>query len=138
MEWFNFRRDRVALAILALALTMIGAGLTGSSRVFGYAVVLFIGLLAGLGFARRGDARTWWPPVLATGVLLISLTGAFAFEASPVHSAGDTVLGFQAGTAFVIYGIWIPAFVTLGLTYVLVFDRLSDRTAAAANVKETH
>lgn len=131
MEWFNFRRDRVALGVLALAIVMIASGLAGNSRVFGYCVALFIGLLAGLGFARQRDTRTWWPPVLATVVLLGSLAGAFTFEAARVDSVTDTVLGFQAGTAFVIYGVWIPAFFTLGLTYVLVFDRLDDRTSSA-------
>jgi hypothetical protein len=137
MEWFNFRRDRVALGVLALAIAMIAAGLTGNSRVFGYSVVLFIGLLAGLGFVRRHDTTTWWPPAVATLVLVVSLAGAFAFEASRVDSAADTVLGFQAGTAFVIYGIWIPAFFTLGLTFVLVFDRLDDADASSANGKAT-
>jgi hypothetical protein len=137
MEWFNFRRDRVALGVLALAVVMIGAGLAGNSRVFGYAVVLFIGLLAGLGFVRQRDTQTWWPPALATLVLIVSLAGAFAFEAVPVESAADTVLGFQAGTAFVIYGVWIPAFFTLGLTYVLVFDRLDDRHTASTTGNET-
>jgi hypothetical protein len=89
--WFDLRRDWVALTILALSIVMIGSGLTGHSRVFGYAVVLFIGVLAGL--------------------------------------------GFQAGTAFVVYGIWLPAFFTLGVTYVLVFDRLSDQSAVAADEK---
>ena len=137
MEWFNFRRDRVALAVLALSIVMIGSGLTGNSRAFGYAVILFIGLLAGLGFVRQRDVRTWWPPVLATLVLLVSIAGAFAFEAAPVHGVADTVLGFQPGMAFVVYGIWIPAFFTLGLTYVLVFDRLDDRHDSSTNVKET-
>ncbi len=137
MEWFNFRRDRVALGVLTLAIVMIASGLAGNSRVFGYAVALFIGLLAGLGFARQRDTRTWWPPVLATLVLLGSLAGAFAFEAVPVESVADTVLGFQAGTAFVIYGVWIPAFFTLGLTYVLVFDRLDDRRTSSTTGNET-
>ena len=138
MEWFNFRRDAVAIAVLVLAVVMIAAGLTASSRVFGYAVVLFIGLLAGLGFVRGRDVRTWWPPAVATLVLLVSLSGAFAFQAVPVESAADTVLGFQTGMAFVVYGIWIPAFFTLGLTYVLVFDRLADQPVASAPAGKTH
>jgi hypothetical protein len=131
MEWFNFRRDRVALGVLVLAIVMIASGLAGNSRVFGYSVALFIGLLAGLGFARQRDAHTWWPPMVATLVLVVSLAGAFAFESVPVESVDDTVLGFQAGTAFVVYGVWIPAFFTLGLTYALVFDRLRDHRAPA-------
>lgn len=138
MEWFNFQRDRVALAVLTLAIVMIASGLAGNSRVFGYSVVLFIGLLAGLGFARQRDPLTWWPPIVATLVLLVSLAGAFAFESVPVENVGDTVLGFQTGTAFVVYGVWIPAFFTLGLTYVLVFDRLADQKASSAMAKETH
>jgi hypothetical protein len=137
MEWFNFQRDRVALAVFALAVVMIASGLAGNSRLFGYAVVLFIGLLAGLGFVRQHDTGTWWPPALATLVLVGSLTGAFAFEAARVDTVSDTVLGFQPGTAFVIYGIWLPAFFTLGVTYVLVFDRLADRRTASTTGKET-
>jgi hypothetical protein len=133
MTWFDVRRDRVPLAILALSIAMIVSGLGGHSRVFGYAVVLFIGLLAGLGFVRRRDRSTWWPPVVATLVLLTSLAGAFAFEAAPVDGVAETVLGFQAGTAFVVYGIWIPSFFTLGVTFVLVFDRLGDRQAVSAD-----
>jgi hypothetical protein len=64
-------------------------------------------------------------------VLLVSLTGAFAFQAVTVTSPADTTLGFQPGTAFVIYGIWIPALFTLGLTYVLLFDRLADRPSSS-------
>jgi hypothetical protein len=128
MEWFNARRDGMALAVLVLSIVMIASGLTGHSHVFGYAVALFIGLLAARGFGRPRDPVTWWPPAVATLVLLASLAGAFALETARVDDAADTVLGFQAGTAFVIYGVWIPAFFTLGVTYVLLFDRLADRT----------
>lgn len=137
MEWFNVRRDGVALGVLALAVAMIAAGLAGNSRLFGYSVVLFIGLLAGLGFVRRHDTVTWWPPAVATLLLVVSLAGAFAFEASRVDSVADTVLGFQAGTAFVIYGLWLPAFFTLGVTFVLVFDRLGDANAPPADGQAT-
>lgn len=126
MEWFNFRRDRVALAVLVLSTVMIGAGLTGNSRLFGYAVVLFIGLLTGLGFVRHDKPATWWPAAVATAVLLASLAGAFAFEAAPVYGVKDTVLGFQTGTAFVIYGVWLPALFTLGVAYVLLFEHLDE------------
>lgn len=126
MQWFDLRRDAMALAVLALSIVMIGTGLTGHARVFGYAVALFIGVLAGRGFARPRDPLTWWPPVFATVVLVASLAGAFAFEATRVEAAADAVLGFQAGTAFVIYGVWLPAFFTLGVTSVLLFNRLAD------------
>jgi hypothetical protein len=99
--------------------------------VFGYAVVLFVGLLAGLGFVRLHARPTWWPPAVATLVLLVSLTGAFMFEASPVNDVGDTTLGFQTGTAFVIYGVWLPALFTLGVTYVLLFDYLDEGPPSA-------
>jgi hypothetical protein len=135
MEWFNFQRDKAALAVLVLAVVMIVAGLTGSYQMFGYCVALFIGVLAGVGFARRGDAGTLFPPVLATLVLLISLAGAFAYQSVPVMSPDDTVLGFQKGTAFVIYGVWIPAFFTLGLTFVFFFERLGDRPSSGKDVR---
>lgn len=131
MEWFSVRRDGIALALLVLSIVMIGAGLSNHPRLFGYSVVLFIGLLAGLGFVRRHLQATWWPPALATMILLASLGGAFAYEAVPVNGPDDTLLGFQQGTAFVVYGIWVPALFTLGLTYVLLFERLAERRPAS-------
>jgi hypothetical protein len=130
MDWFNFQRDKAVLAALALAIGMIAFGLTGAYQAFGYSVALFIGVLVGVGFARRTDRGTWLPPILATLVLLVSLAGAFAYQAVPVTSPDDTVLGFQKGTAFVIYGIWIPAFFTLGLTFVFFFDRLGEQSSS--------
>jgi hypothetical protein len=133
MSQIAFRRDAFALGILAVLLVLLGAGLTGAYRVFGYALVGLIGMFAGLGFIRAGDRRTWWPPVLVTAVLLVSFTGMFAYEAVPVNAPADTVLGFQPGTAFLVYGVWLPSFFTLGLSFALLFDSLvSDETGRAA------
>ena len=54
------------------------------------------------------------------------MIGLFLYQDAPVRSVGDTVGGFQVGTAFLIYGVWIPAFFTLGVGFALVFDRLDD------------
>ena len=120
----DVRRDGVVLVLLAMMLVMLAAAMTGAYRVFGYALVLLIGALMTLGFARRGDPMTVVPAVLASGVLLLAFTGMFATEHTPVLSVDDTVLGFQPGTAFLVYGIWIPAFFTMALSFALVFNRL--------------
>ena len=78
MKRFDLRRDGFALGILALLVVLLAAGLTGTSRVFGYGLVAFFGLFAGLGFVRRGDPVTWWPPAVVTAVLLLSFMGMFA------------------------------------------------------------
>jgi hypothetical protein len=120
----NWRRDGVVLVLLGLMLALLVAALTGAYRAFGYTLVAFLGVLMGLGFVRRREPVTWIPPVVATAVLLTAFTGMFANETAPVLSADDTVLGFQRGTAFLVYGVWIPAFFTMGLGFALVFDRL--------------
>lgn len=126
MSRLDLRRDGVVIVLLALMLVMLAAALTGAYRAFGYALVVFLGALMGLGFVRRGDPLTWAPPLVATVVLLAAFTGMFANEAAVVRDAGDTLFGFQPGTAFLVYGVWIPAFFTMGLSFALVFDRLGE------------
>lgn len=120
----DLRRDGTVLMLLALMLVMLGAALTGTYRVFGYALVALLGALMTLGFGRRGDPVTLVPPVLATTVLLVAFSGMFATEQTLVLSARDTVLGFQPGTAFLVYGVWIPAFFTVGIGFAAVFNRI--------------
>lgn len=129
----NLRRDGFVLVLLAVMLVLLGAALTGAYRVFGYALVGFLGLMAGRGFVRRRDPLTWAPPLLATVVLLVAFTGMFANESAAVQNADDTTLGFQPGTAFLIYGVWIPAFFTMAVSFALVFDRLSADDCAHAD-----
>lgn len=131
----NLRRDGFVLLVLAVLTLMLAAAVTGAYRVFGYGFVALLGLLLAIGFARPGDRRTWWPPVLATSVLAVAFTGMFRFEAQPVRQVADTWLGFQAGTAFLIYGVWIPAFFTLGLSFALLFNRLEHGDNAASRRK---
>lgn len=131
MDQVNVRRDGLVLWLLALAGVLLVAALAGAYRVFGYTLVLFLGTISGLGFVRRGAGITWVPPLLATAVLLISFTGMFAFESAPVNAATDTWLGFQKGTAFLVWGVWIPAFFTLGVGFTLVFDHLSEHPQPA-------
>lgn len=120
----DLRRDAVVLVLFAVMLVMLGAALSGAARVFGYALVALLGAFLTLGFGRRGDPVTFIPPAVATTVLIVALHGMFARELIPVEGPGDTVLGFQPGTAFLVYGVWIPAFFTLGLGFALVFERL--------------
>jgi hypothetical protein len=126
MDRLNLRRDGFVLGLLLLMLVLVASGLSGAYRVFGYTLVVFLGMVSALGFVRRADAVTWLPPVLATTVLLVAFAGMFATDDAVVRSAADTVLGFQPGTAFLIYGVWLPSFVTLGVTFTLLFDRLAD------------
>jgi O-antigen ligase len=125
MNHFDLRRDGFVLALLVLMVVLLVSALAGSYRAFGYALVVFLGMLTALGFVRRGDPVTWVPPVLVTTVLLVAFAGMFTYETAAVHDLHDTLLGFQKGTAFLIYGVWIPAFFTMGVTFALVFDRLT-------------
>jgi hypothetical protein len=126
VDYFNLRRDGFVIVLLLLMLVLLASALTGAYRVFGYTLVAFLGMLMGLGFVRRRDPVTWVPPLLATAVLAVAFTGMFTNEHAVVAHPGDTVLGFQRGTAFLVYGVWIPAFFTMGLAFALLFDRLSD------------
>jgi hypothetical protein len=126
------RLDWFVIALLVVMVAMLLAALTGAYRVFGYALVTFLGMFTGLGFVRRGDRRTWGPPIAATSVLLIAFTGMFLNEGMLVSDPSDTLLGFQPGTAFLIYGVWIPALFTMGLGMTLIFDRLARHDEASA------
>lgn len=120
----DLRRDGVVLGLLALTIVLLTAGLTGADRVFGYALVAFVGVLLGFGFVNREDPVTWIPPIVAVAVLLVAFTGMFAYESTEVRGPGDTVLGFQPGTAFLVYVLWVPAFFTFGAGLAIVFNRL--------------
>lgn len=126
MDRLNLRRDGFVLALLLVMIVLLVAALTGAYRVFGYGLVTFIGMMLGVGFARRRRPITWLPPVLATTVLLVAFTGIFVFETAPVHDPGDTVMGFQAATAFLVYGLWLPAYFTMGVSFALLFHHVSD------------
>ena len=121
----NMARDGWVLGLLAVMVVLLMASLSGAYQVFGYALVAFIGMMIARGFAER-DRLTWVPPLIATFVLLLAFTGLFRYERVPVHSVDDTVLGFQPATAFLVYGIWIPAFFTMGLSFALLFNRLTN------------
>lgn len=131
MEWFSLRRDGLVLLIGVLLVIMLGTGLTNAYRLFGYALVGLLGLLAGVAFVRRGKAVTWLPPVLATVVLAAGMTGMFVNESVVVHNVGDTVLGFHPGTAYLVYAVWIPAFFTLGVGFAVLFPQLAGGTGGA-------
>jgi hypothetical protein len=129
----HLRRDGFVLVLLTLMLVLLGAAVTGAYRVFGYGLVAFVGLMTGLGFMRRHDPVTWVPPLLTTAVLLIAFTGLFANEAAIVQGASDTILGFHPGTAFLVYGVWVPALFTLGVGFALLFDRVGADGASTAD-----
>ena len=125
MHWFSIRRDGFVLLVAALLVIMLGTGLTGSYRLFGYSLTGLLGLLVGLAFVRQGKPVTWLPPVVATVVLAVGMTGMFVNESVVVRSVADTVLGFHPGTAFLIYAVWIPAFFTLGVSFAVLFPQLT-------------
>lgn len=127
MARLDLRRDGFVLVLLGVMLVLLAAALGGAYRVFGYALVALLGLLMGLGFVRRRDRATWLPPAVATAVLLAAFTGLFLNETRQVHRPADTLLGFQPGTAFLIYGVWLPALFTMGGGFAVVFDRLGAR-----------
>jgi hypothetical protein len=85
-----------------------------------------LGTLAGLGLVRRRQPLTW----IATGVVFagffIGMNGLLRNESVVVRSPEDTLLGFQPGTAYLIYGIWVLAFFTLAGGFSLLFNRLGD------------
>ena len=121
----DLRRDGVVLALLAVSVVLLVSALTGAYRVFGYALVTFLGVLLGIGFVRPDRPITWVPPAVATAVLCAAFTGIFVYEAALVTAPADTLLGFQPGTAFLVYGVWIPAYFTFGVSFALVFQHLA-------------
>ena len=132
MQWFSGRRDGFVLGVLLLLIVMLGAGLTGAYRTFAYAFVGLAGLFTGLGFIRRGRPATYVPPIVATLMLAIGLTGMFVNESRVVESVDQTTLGFHPGTAFLIYVVWIPAFFTLGVSFAVLFHQVAGDMAIQA------
>jgi hypothetical protein len=126
VQHFNLRRDGFMLGLLLVMVVLLVSALSGAYRVFGYTLVVFLSMLMGAGFVRRRDPVTWIPPLVASCVLFIGFAGLFANEGAAVSEAADTVLGFQPGTAFLVYVIWVPAFFTMGLSFALIFDRLAE------------
>jgi len=120
------RTDLVVGLLFVLMLVLLASGLTGAHWVFAYAIVTWLGVLAGMGFARAGQPRTWFAAVLFFVVMFLGMTGILQNESAVVTSPADTVLGFQAGTASLIYGVWVPGFFTIGVAFVLLFNRLAD------------
>lgn len=126
MSTISRPRDTFVLVLLLVFVTMLMAAVLGSPTAFAYGTIVALGLFMGLAFVRRDDPVTAIPPLAATLVLLVAMTGLLLYQDTPVHSVDDTVGGFQHGTAFLIYGIWIPAFFTLGVGFAAVFNRLED------------
>ncbi|MDH3265900.1 MAG: hypothetical protein OEM25_02935 [Gammaproteobacteria bacterium] len=117
-------KDSVVGLLFVLMLLLLLAGLTGAHWVFAYALVAWLGVLAGIGLIRSGDARTWLAALLVFAFLALGMTGVLLNESAVVRDVADTVLGFHPGTASLIYGIWLPGFFTLGVSFVLLFDRI--------------
>jgi hypothetical protein len=114
----------VALLFILMAVLLV-SGLTGAHWVFAYGTVAWLGMLAGVGFVRAAEPFTWFAAIMAFTCLLLGMTGVLLNESVIVRSAADTVLGFHPGTASLVYGIWVPPLFTLGLAFVLLFDRLA-------------
>lgn len=120
------RSDLVVGLLFVLMLVLLVSGLMGAHWVFAYGIVMWLGVLAGLGFVRAGQRRTWIAAALVFIGLFLGMTGILQNESVVVTSPADTVLGFQPGTASLIYGVWVPGFFTIGVAFVLLFDRLGD------------
>lgn len=121
---FDPAQDRFVAAVLALLVILLGAGLTGSHGVFAYALATLFGVLAGRGLGRRGAGAPWVVVALVTVVFLAAMTGMLRYQSVVVRDVGDTVLGFHPATAILVYGLWIPAFLMLGIGFAVLFDRL--------------
>jgi hypothetical protein len=118
--------DAVVGLLFVLMLLLLVSGLAGAHRVFAYGIVAWLGVLSGIGFVRAGVPSTWIAAALVFIGLSLGMTGVLLNESVIVRSAADTVLGFHPGTASLIYGIWAPPLFTLGVAFVLLFDRLVD------------
>jgi len=125
MQGFTFK-DGVVGLLFILMLILLASGLLGAYQVFAYALVAWLGVLVGIGFARSGEPRTWLAAGVVFTCLVIGMTGILLNESVVVRSVADTVLGFHPGTASLIYGVWVPGVFSLGVGFVLLFDRLID------------
>ena len=125
MRGLTFKDGVVGLLVVLILLLLI-SGLLGAHRIFAYALVAWLGALAGIGFARAGEPRTWIAAIVVFAFLACGMTGVLLNESVVVKSVADTVLGFHPGTAALIYGIWVPGVFSLGVGFVLLFDRLID------------
>ena len=125
MRGLTFKDGVVGLLVVLILLLLI-SGLLGAHRIFAYALVAWLGALAGIGFARAGEPRTWIAAIVVFAFLACGMTGVLLNESVVVESVADTVLGFHPGTAALIYGIWVPGVFSLGVGFVLLFDRLID------------
>ena len=121
---FDPGQDAFVLATFVLLIVMLAAGLTGAYGLFAYALVGLFGAFIGRGLLVRGAVATWAVTIVAVLVLLGSVAGMLGQETFVVRSVEDTVLGFHPATAYLVYGIWIPAFFTLGVGFALVFEHL--------------
>lgn len=117
-------QDRYVGAMLILFVVLLWAGLTGSYVVFAYALAAMFGVLAGRGLGRRGVGATWVVVALVVVVLFPAMAGMLRYQSVVVRDVGDTVLGFHPATAILVYGVWIPAFLLLGVGFAILFDRL--------------
>jgi len=117
-------QDRYVLALLLLFLVLLVAGLTGAPQVFAYGLAALLGVVAGRGLGRRGVGATWVVVALFVAAVFGAMTGLFRYQSVVVRDVGDTVLGFHPATAILVYGLWIPAFITLGVGFAVLFDRL--------------
>lgn len=124
--------DGVVLLLVTLMLVLLVSGLAGAHWVFAYGIVAWLGVLAGMGFVRAGQPQTWIAATLVVVCLFLGMTGILLNESVIVRSPADTVLGFHPGTASLVYGIWIPGLFTLGVSFVLLFDRLVEREGSAS------
>lgn len=113
--------DRIVAAICLLSL--LGAGFSLLNWWFWFGIVNW--LLVALGLALGYGRESRRGPILFTLIaILLGFAALFTGMVWAHDPEGDLtlVLGFPAGTAFFIYGIW-PLGIVAAILYAVVFDR---------------
>lgn len=113
--------DRLALALLVLAVLTLAGMLVGSWQLVLYPTLLTIGVLLAVSVARNGRPA-FGVPAGVTALLLV-LFGILHAMGVADPSGRGTVLGWDPMTALYLFVVG-PAFLLVGLLYAL-----NDRTA---------
>jgi uncharacterized membrane protein YedE/YeeE len=115
--------DRLALALLVLAVLTLAGMLTGSWELVLYPTLLTIGALLAVAVTRDGRPAMGIPAGV-TGLLVVLFAILHAMGIADPSGTG-TLLGWDPMTAVYLFVVG-PAFLLVGLLYAL-----SDRTAPA-------
>lgn len=113
--------DRLVAAIAAVCALAVGLALTGQWLLFGTAIWLLMALELVLGFGRAGRSRLVRASAAALFLAFTGLLAGMDWLHDP--SAGPrTFLGFPAGSALLLYGVW-PIGLALTILVTAAFDR---------------